>query len=123
MGILSSLFWPSKADYKTLLPFQQWLLNYHNSNDFMKSRRGTSLLVQSFHIVNELQPTLPLYAPLLMRHKRTTSKDIIDKVLLPELELLSSSDFDNYMNEPARIVGAALLIQIYERDPNLFLNW
>lgn len=123
MGILSSLFGPLKADYKTLLPFQQWFLNYHDSNDFMKSRLGTSLLVQSFSIVNELQPTLPLHAHLLMRHKRTTSKDIIDKILLPELELLSSADFDNYMNEPARIVGAALLIQIYERDPNLFLNW
>ncbi|EPH0496002.1 hypothetical protein ACM26S_10060 [Kluyvera sichuanensis] len=123
MGILFKLFGPSKSDYKTLLPFQQWFLNYHDSNDFMKSRLGTSLLVQSFSIVNELQPTLPLYAPLLMKYKRTTSKDIIDKILLPELELLSSVDFDNYMIEPARVVGAALLIQIYERDPNLFSSW
>ncbi|MCA6960996.1 hypothetical protein [Pectobacterium odoriferum] len=123
MGIISSFFGPSKADYKTLLSFQQWFLDYNNSNNFIKSRSGTSLLVQSFAIVNEVQPTLPLYASLLMKHKKISSREIIDNILLPELEFLSTADFDNYMLEPARVVGAALLIQIYDRDPDSFKKW
>lgn len=123
MGILSNLFGPSKGDYKTPLPFRQWFLEYHDSGDFTKSKLGTALLVQSFSIVNQTHPELPLYSSILMKHKRQPSKYIIDTIVLPELELIPASEFDLCMAEPARIVGAHLLMRIYEQNPEKLQGW
>ncbi|WP_314154134.1 hypothetical protein [Rouxiella badensis] len=123
MGLLSSLFGPSKNDYKTLLPFQQWIIDYHGVGVFKQSTMGTALLVQAFAMINQMQPELPLYAELLMKHKRQTSKTIIDTILLPELELLSDTDFKACLHEPARNIGAFLLIKIYEKEPERLSGW